>query len=172
MTDSPKITQEMINLYDEYTHITLDRRAYLGKLTALVGSTAAAIAVTSLIEADKASAEIVKADDAQPVFIPPHSGKVLDFLAITHKLTSQQTGGACCLFESVFDPETGNRLHVHGREDEIAYVLEGALEVRFSGRKTRSLDAGGGVRLGGWFQGRDASRAASAIASLRLPKWP
>jgi len=44
MTDAPKITQQMINLYDEYTHITLDRRAYLGKLTALVGSTAAAVA--------------------------------------------------------------------------------------------------------------------------------
>ena len=29
MIDRPKITQEMINLYDEYTHITLDRRAYL-----------------------------------------------------------------------------------------------------------------------------------------------
>jgi quercetin dioxygenase-like cupin family protein len=89
----------------------------------------------------------VKPADAQPVFIPPHSGKVLDFLAITHKLTSQQTGGACYLFESVFDPETGNQLHVHGREDEIAYVLEGALEVRIPRRKTRSLDAGGIARL-------------------------
>ena len=28
-TIAPKITQEMINLYDEYTHITLDRRAYM-----------------------------------------------------------------------------------------------------------------------------------------------
>ena len=26
-TDTPKITQEMINLYDDYTHISLDRRA-------------------------------------------------------------------------------------------------------------------------------------------------
>jgi carboxymethylenebutenolidase len=62
---TPKITQEMISLYDEYTHITLDRRAYLTKLTALVGSTAAATAVTSLIEADKASAQMVPADDAR-----------------------------------------------------------------------------------------------------------
>jgi len=69
----------------------------------------------------------VNADDPQPVFIPARSGKVLDFLAITHKLTSQQTGGACYIFESAFEPETGNQLHVHGREDEIAYVLEGAL---------------------------------------------
>jgi quercetin dioxygenase-like cupin family protein len=88
----------------------------------------------------------VKADDAQPVFIPAKSGKVLDFLGVTHMLTSQQTGGACYLFESTFDPETGNRLHVHGREDEIAYVLEGALEVRLPA-ETRSLEAGGVARL-------------------------
>jgi quercetin dioxygenase-like cupin family protein len=90
--------------------------------------------------------QIVTADDAQPVFIPALSGKVLDFLGATHKLTSQQTGGACCMFESTFDPETGNRLHVHGREDEIAYVLDGALEVRIQGQ-TRSLDIGGIARL-------------------------
>lgn len=88
----------------------------------------------------------MKTDDAQPLFIPAHSGKVLDFLGVTHLLTSQQTGGACCLFESTFDPETGNRLHVHGREDEIAYVLEGALEVRLPA-ETRSLEAGGVARL-------------------------
>jgi quercetin dioxygenase-like cupin family protein len=87
----------------------------------------------------------VKAEE-QPVFIPAQSGKVLDFLAVTHLLTSQQTGGACYLFESTFEPGTGNRLHVHGREDEIAYVLEGALEVRLP-TETRSLEAGGVSRL-------------------------
>jgi mannose-6-phosphate isomerase-like protein (cupin superfamily) len=88
---------------------------------------------------------MVKANDP-PVFVPAQSGTVLDFLAVTHKLTSQQTGGACYVFESAFDPETGNRLHVHGREDEIAYVLEGALEVRLP-TETRTLDAGGIARL-------------------------
>jgi carboxymethylenebutenolidase len=90
MTDSPKITpkvtQEMINLYDEYTHITLDRRAYLGKLTALVGSTAAAVAATSLIEADRSAAEIVKPDDArlktQRVTYPGAGGDVSGYLAM------------------------------------------------------------------------------------------
>jgi len=82
----------------------------------------------------------------QPVVIPPGSGKVLRFLGVTHKLTGQQTGGAYYLFESLFEPETGNRLHVHRREDEIGYVLEGALEIRLLG-ETRSLDAGGIARL-------------------------
>jgi carboxymethylenebutenolidase len=68
MTDRPpQITQEMINLYDEYTHITLDRRAYLTKLAALAGSTAAAMAVTAMIENNKAAAQIVPANDPRIV---------------------------------------------------------------------------------------------------------
>ena len=81
---TPEITQEMINLYDEYTHITLDRRAYLTRLTALVGSTAAATAVTSLIEADKASAQMVPADDArlkaERVTYPGEGGEMAGYL--------------------------------------------------------------------------------------------
>jgi carboxymethylenebutenolidase len=85
---TPKVTsnisQEMINLYDEYTHITLDRRAYLGKLSALVGSTAAAVAATSLIEADKAGAQIVKPDDqrlkTQRVTYPGEGGDMSGYL--------------------------------------------------------------------------------------------
>lgn len=88
----------------------------------------------------------MKADEPQPVFVPAQSGKVLDFLGVTHLLTSRQTGGACYLFESTFDPETGNRLHVHGREDEIAYVLEGVLEVRLP-TESRSFEVGGVARL-------------------------
>lgn len=42
MTDetprTPKITQAMIDAYDEYTHLTLDRRGFMAKLTALAGS--------------------------------------------------------------------------------------------------------------------------------------
>jgi carboxymethylenebutenolidase len=60
---TPKITQEMIDLYDDYTHISLDRRAYFKKLTALVGSTTAATVVTDMISGSKAAAQIVKFDD-------------------------------------------------------------------------------------------------------------
>src|SRR5262245_466400 len=84
MSSTPKVTQEMINLYDEYTHITLDRRAYMTKLTALVGTTAAATAVTSMIEADQASAQIVKSDDprvkAQMVKYPGEGGEMSGYL--------------------------------------------------------------------------------------------
>lgn len=88
----------------------------------------------------------MKSGDTQPTFVPPRSGKVLDFLAVTHKLTSQHTGGAYYLFETAFEPGTGNKLHVHRREDEIGYVLEGALEIRLGDRSV-VLDAGGIARL-------------------------
>jgi quercetin dioxygenase-like cupin family protein len=88
----------------------------------------------------------VKSNNPQPIFVPPHSGKKLEFRAVTHKLTGQQTGGAYYLFESVFDPESGNRLHVHRREDEVAYVLEGALEVRLSDQ-TLVVEAGNVAHL-------------------------
>ena len=88
----------------------------------------------------------MKSDDAQPIFVPPHSGKKLEFRAVTHKLTSQQTGGAYYLFESVFEPETGNRLHIHRREDEVGYVLEGALEIRLADQ-TVVVEAGSVAHL-------------------------
>jgi len=86
------------------------------------------------------------AGDTQPTFLPPRSGRVLDFLGVTHRLTSEQSGGSIYMFESTFEPGTGNRLHVHSREDEIGYVLEGALEVRLRDR-TAVLEAGGVSRL-------------------------
>jgi quercetin dioxygenase-like cupin family protein len=74
----------------------------------------------------------MKLDNQQPIFVPAHSGKKLEFLAVTHKLTNDQTSGAYYLFESVFGPGDGNQLHVHRREDEVGYVLEGALEIRLA----------------------------------------
>jgi carboxymethylenebutenolidase len=89
----PQITQEMINLYDDYTHITLDRRAYLARMTALVGSTAAATAVTALIEADKASAQIVPADDprvkAGRVTYAGEGGEMSGYLAMPANATAR-----------------------------------------------------------------------------------
>lgn len=84
----------------------------------------------------------MKPDTPRRVFIPPGSVMVLDFLAATLRLTSEQTGGAYYLFRTDFDPGTGNGLHVHRGEDEMGYVLEGALEIRLSDH-TAILEAGG-----------------------------
>ena len=55
----------------------------------------------------------------QPTFVQPQAGTVLDFLAVTHKLTSGQTGGAYCLFETAFEPRTGNRPPVRRRHVKV-----------------------------------------------------
>lgn len=84
----------------------------------------------------------MKANDSQPIVVPPDSGKVLKFLGITHKLTLQQTSGAYYLFKFEFDPESGNRLHVHSYEDEVVYVLEGAIEIRLENQKLQAVTGG------------------------------
>lgn len=60
---TPKITQAMIDAYDEYTHLTLDRRGFMEKLTALSGSAAAAAAIAPLIGASPAAAALVPEND-------------------------------------------------------------------------------------------------------------
>lgn len=51
-TRAPVITQEMIGLYDEYTHLSLDRRRFMDSLAKLTGSMAVATSVASLMAAD------------------------------------------------------------------------------------------------------------------------
>jgi carboxymethylenebutenolidase len=63
--DQPKITQAMINAYDEYTHLTLDRRDFMHKLQQLAGSAAAAAAIAPLIAANSAKADIISPDDTR-----------------------------------------------------------------------------------------------------------
>jgi carboxymethylenebutenolidase len=62
---APKITQEMIRIYDDYTHLTLDRRDFMQKLKKLTGSAAAAAAVAPMLGANQARATIVPEDDAR-----------------------------------------------------------------------------------------------------------
>lgn len=59
----PQITQAMIDAYDEYTHLTLDRRGFMEKLTALAGSGAAAAAIMPMLAANSARAAIIAEDD-------------------------------------------------------------------------------------------------------------
>lgn len=63
MTERPPITQAMIDAYDAYTHVTLDRRDLIARLTGLAGSSAAAYAVLPLLEANPAHAAIVAHED-------------------------------------------------------------------------------------------------------------
>ena len=81
---TPAITQVMIDAYDEYTHLTLDRRGFMEKLTKLAGSGAAAAAIAPLLAANPARAAIVAADDsrvsAQDATWPGASGEMKGYL--------------------------------------------------------------------------------------------
>ncbi|MND44616.1 Carboxymethylenebutenolidase [compost metagenome] len=63
MDKEPKVTQAMINAYDEYTHLHLDRRKFMERLTALAGSGAAAAAIAPMLAANGARAAMVEASD-------------------------------------------------------------------------------------------------------------
>lgn len=63
MGEKPVITQEMIQAYDDFTHLTLDRRAFMDKLTKLAGSAAAAAAIAPMIGSNYANAETIPAND-------------------------------------------------------------------------------------------------------------
>jgi mannose-6-phosphate isomerase-like protein (cupin superfamily) len=82
----------------------------------------------------------------QPVALPPGSGTRLPNLGVTHKLTSDQTGGAFYLCEAVFGPESGSPLHIHHHEDEVIHVLDGAIDIRLDNQKLHA-PAGGIVHL-------------------------
>ena len=60
---------------------------------------------------------------------------------VTCKVTSDQTGGAYSLFEVTTQPGEGPPPHVHHREDECFYVLEGEYEF-FSGEGIIRAGAG------------------------------
>lgn len=55
--------QDIIDLYDEFTHNSLPRRVFMERLVALVGSVAAAQAALALIEPNTALAQTIAPDD-------------------------------------------------------------------------------------------------------------
>jgi carboxymethylenebutenolidase len=57
--------QDIIDLYDAYTHERLDRRIFMDRLAAIAGGTAAAAALLPVLQANYAKAAIVPPDDAR-----------------------------------------------------------------------------------------------------------
>ena len=81
-----QITQAMIDVYDEYTHLTLDRRAFMDKLTKLAGSSAAAAAIAPMLAANSARAAMVSEDDerlaAEDITYPGSEGEMRGYLVL------------------------------------------------------------------------------------------
>ena len=82
----PKITQDMIKAYDDYTHLTLDRRGFMERLTRLAGSGAAAAAIAPMLMSNYAKAQMVAPDDnrlkIEEIAYPGAAGDVKGYLAM------------------------------------------------------------------------------------------
>jgi carboxymethylenebutenolidase len=81
MTELPRITQEMINLYDEFTHKTNDRADFMRRLTELVGTTETAQAIAAMIAASTSAAPIVPENDSRLKTQTVKFGEVTGYLA-------------------------------------------------------------------------------------------
>ena len=77
--------QEIIRLYDDYTHERLDRRVFMDRLATLAGGTAAAAALLPILQNNYAKAAMVAEDDArlttEEISFPGPSGEVRGYLA-------------------------------------------------------------------------------------------
>jgi len=119
--NKPVITQAMINAYDEYTHLTLDRRGFMEKLTKLAGSAGAAAAIAPLLAANKAAAEMVAGNDdrltAKDVTYPGSGGDMKGYL-VQPKNASGKLGGVIVIHEN-------RGLNPHIRDIARRMALEG-----------------------------------------------
>ncbi|MGD1091990.1 MAG: cupin domain-containing protein [Bryobacteraceae bacterium] len=63
-------------------------------------------------------------------YVPPHGGPCITYggQVMNLKLTAAESGGELTLIEDVIAPGVGPPLHVHERENEAYYVLEGEFE--------------------------------------------
>ena len=69
-------------------------------------------------------------------YIPPGEGESLWVVGelLTLKVVGTDTSGAFAVLEEITPPQGGPPPHMHSREDETFYVLEGELEFRVSDR--------------------------------------
>jgi quercetin dioxygenase-like cupin family protein len=56
----------------------------------------------------------------------------------TFLVTSAQTNGGYFIMEAVIPPGAGPPLHIHHREEESLYLLEGSLDITFGEKKVKA----------------------------------
>jgi len=68
----------------------------------------------------------------QPIVLPSAAGAVHNVLGAPYRflVTSAETNGAFALIEAIVPPQAGVPLHLHTREDETFFILEGSLDVQ------------------------------------------
>jgi mannose-6-phosphate isomerase-like protein (cupin superfamily) len=77
----------------------------------------------------------------RPFAVPPGAGATVQGPAggpLTFKARAEQTGGALTAIENVIAPGDGPPLHVHAREDEAWWVIEGTLRFRLGEERSEA----------------------------------
>jgi quercetin dioxygenase-like cupin family protein len=76
----------------------------------------------------------------RPIALQPDEGEALWFMGMlaTIKASTEGTGGQFAVIEHAGPQNSGSPLHVHHREDEWFYVLEGELTVWVDGQVIRA----------------------------------
>ncbi len=94
--DAPSVTQEMIDLYDDYTHVSMDRRKFINTLTRIAGGTAAAAAALHALEGGGAQAAMIPETDprvkAETISYPGASGELRGHLALPAEADGPRPG--------------------------------------------------------------------------------
>ena len=77
----------------------------------------------------------------EPIVVPPNTGEELNIAGspIFHKIKSKDTNGVFSVMEFVTPPGKGVALHVHEREDELVYLLDGEIEVTLGDQKMKAV---------------------------------
>lgn len=135
--------QQIINLYDEYTHKPLTRQDFLKRLTLLTGSTVAAMAVLPLLESNFATAAITPAQDLFTEYItyPGVPGEMKAYVA--RPLTEKKYGAIIVIHEN------------RGLNTHIEDVARRAAKAGYLSIAPNALSA-----LGKTFANEDEARAA------------
>jgi mannose-6-phosphate isomerase-like protein (cupin superfamily) len=114
----------------------------------------------------------MKANQRQAVHLAEGEGKMLwvaDEL-MTFKVSSEDTGGMYSLTDSLVPPQGEVPPHIHYREDEAFWVLEGELEI-LVGEDTFRVEAGSFVQLpkGVWHTYKNVGMRPARFLTLMVP---
>ena len=98
-----KINQEIIQLFDEYTHKPLSREVFLSRLTKLVGGVAALNTILPALEGSYAASAMVAEDDADLNFstaeFPSPNGVIKGYL-VQPKNAKESLGAVLVIHEN------------------------------------------------------------------------
>ena len=77
----------------------------------------------------------------EPIVVLPNTGEELIIAGSQtfHKIKSKDTNGVSSVMEFVTPPGKGAALHVHEREDELVYLLDGEIEVTLGDQKMKAI---------------------------------